>query len=109
MTITHLTVGKHLDKVDVTADDPTGFGHPTVLLVQRRDAWTGNLTGAVKAVTGYGYELEIGERLFLTLDTRNGYRDLNRQGAFEVVGRIIPSERTVPTGCPKRVPGYFLD
>ena len=101
-------VGKHERKVDVTAADPTGYGHPTVLLVQGRH-WNGEPKGPIKAITGWGATAEPGEMVQVTLDTFTvGYRDLGR---FEVLGFINVSEgeRSIPSGCPKRVPGYFLD
>lgn len=101
-------VGKHERKVDVTAADPTGYGHPTVLLVQGRK-WNGDPVGPVKAITGWGAVADRGDVVQVTLDTFTvGYRNL---GTFEVVGFIDVSEgrRFVPAGCPKRVPGYFLD
>lgn len=102
--------GKHLDRIDLTnLEDPTGFGHPVTLLIQkRRTDWSAGEVfpvGPVKALTGSS-DWEVGHRFTLVLDGRNGYR---RLGDYMVVGRIADGEAVVPANAPRKVDGYFFD
>lgn len=107
MTMTNAIVGSMPEKVDLTNhDDPTGYGHPVVLVIRKRNH-DGTLTGPFKSLSGWT-DLQIGDHVDVVLDTQNGYRTLSWYG-YEVVGRISEGMADLPEGCPKRVSGYHFD